>query len=275
MELAKRYRSVKFQAETLRAADATLDTLLSPEDKKKAAEFSISTEGRTLRIFLPGETWSHDSTDEFFADYRRADLTDATFAHSHSLFDRSLRVSFDRNLGTTVSVEAPTRVEIHKVFDVFETGLADSTRFEKPAAPPSPPPTIFVGHGRSPLWRDLKDHLHEQHGYEVEAYEVGARAGHTVRDILEEMLEGSSFALLVMTGEDLDAEGGLHVRENVIHEAGLFQGHLGFARAIILLEHGTQEFSNIQGIHQIRFATGNIRETYGDVLATLRREFDT
>ena len=275
MELTKRYRSVKFQANTLRVADATLDSLLSPEDKQKENGFAVSTEGRTLRIYRPGESWSHDSTDEFFADYRQADLTDAIFAHSHALFDRGLRVSFDRNVGTTVSVEAPTREEIHKVFDVFETGLAESTRLEKPAAPLPPAPTIFIGHGQSPLWRDLKDHLHEQHGYDIEAYEVGARAGHTVRDILEEMLAGSSFALLVMTGEDLDAEGGLHARENVIHETGLFQGHLGFARAIVLLEDGTDEFSNIQGIHQIRFSTGNIRETYGDVLATLRREFDT
>jgi hypothetical protein len=40
------------------------------------------------------------------------------------------------------------------------------------------------------------------------------------------------------------------------------------------LEAGAKEFSNIQGIHQIRFSKGNIREAYGDVLATLRREFD-
>ena len=59
----------------------------------------------------------------------------------------------------------------------------------------------------------------------------------------------------------------------MIHEAGLFQGHLGFNRAIILLEEGTEEFSNIQGIEQIRFGKKNIKETFGEVLATLRREF--
>lgn len=41
----------------------------------------------------------------------------------------------------------------------------------------------------------------------------------------------------------------------------------------MLLEEGTQEFSNIQGIQQIRYSKGNIRETFGDVLATIRREF--
>jgi predicted nucleotide-binding protein len=34
----------------------------------------------------------------------------------------------------------------------------------------------------------------------------------------------------------------------VIHEAGLFQGKLGFARAIVLLEQDCNEFSNIAGL---------------------------
>jgi hypothetical protein len=48
---------------------------------------------------------------------------------------------------------------------------------------------------------------------------------------------------------------------------------LGFSKAIVLLEDGTEEFSNIAGIQQIRFAKGNIKETFGEVLAVLRREF--
>ena len=38
-----------------------------------------------------------------------------------------------------------------------------------------------------------------------------------------------------------------------MHEAGLFQGRLGFTRAIIMLEEGCEEFSNIEGLGQIRF----------------------
>jgi predicted nucleotide-binding protein len=87
------------------------------------------------------------------------------------------------------------------------------------------------------------------------------------------MLDRSSFAVLVLTGEDIHADGELHARENVIHELGLFQGRIGFTRAIALLEEGTREFSNILGINQLRFRQGSIRETFGDVLATIRREF--
>ena len=73
--------------------------------------------------------------------------------------------------------------------------------------PETPQPKIFIGHGRSSQWRDLKDHLHDQHGYDVVAYEIGTRAGQTIRDILEEMLIQSSFAILLMTGEDVLCQG--------------------------------------------------------------------
>ena len=90
------------------------------------------------------------------------------------------------------------------------------------------------------------------------------------------MMSKSAFALLVLTCDDDVGDGKFRPRQNVIHEAGLFQGHLGFSRAIILLEEGVdlEDFSNIEGIHQIRFTKDNIKETFGYVLATIRREFD-
>ena len=79
--------------------------------------------------------------------------------------------------------------------------------------------------------------------------------------------------LLIMTAEDKDSDGNFHARPNVIHELGLFQGHLGFNRAIMVFEEGTQEFSNIHGIHQVRFPKAHIKETFGDILAVIGREF--
>jgi predicted nucleotide-binding protein len=159
---------------------------------------------------------------------------------------------------------------LETVFNIFEEHVSDS---KLPEQPPRPP-VIFIGHGGSSLWRDLKDHLHDKHGYEVEAYEIGSRAGHTIRDILEEMMEKSSAAFLVLTGEDETADKKLLARQNVVHETGLFQGKLGFSRAIVLMEDGTEEFSKLAGIQQIRFSKGNIKETFGEVLAVLRREFN-
>jgi predicted nucleotide-binding protein len=76
-----------------------------------------------------------------------------------------------------------------------------------------------------------------------------------------------------MTAEDETVDGELRARQNVVHELGLFQGKLGFSRAIALLEEGADDFSNLHGIQQIRFSRDNIKETFGDVLAVLRREF--
>ena len=86
------------------------------------------------------------------------------------------------------------------------------------------------------------------------------------------MLDQACMAFLVMTAEDEDAEGKLHARENVIHEVGLFQGRLGFERAIILLEDGCEEFSNIEGLGQIRFPKGDISAIFEDVRQVLERE---
>jgi predicted nucleotide-binding protein len=172
-------------------------------------------------------------------------------------------------------VSAVSRSEIERVFGVFEAVAASYVLPKKQRdAKLRESLVIFVGHGRSPEWRDLKDHLHDKHGFMVEAYETGARAGFTIAEILEKLTEDVGFALLVLTGEDEGPTGQLHARENVIHEAGLFQGKLGFKRAIVLLEDGCHEFSNLAGLQQIRFAKGNIKESFGEVLATIRREFE-
>ena len=69
------------------------------------------------------------------------------------------------------------------------------------------------------------------------------------------------------------ANGECQARQNVVHELGLFQRHLGLNRAIPLVEKGVAVPSNISGTQEIRFAKGRFKETYGDVLAVIRREF--
>jgi predicted nucleotide-binding protein len=86
------------------------------------------------------------------------------------------------------------------------------------------------------------------------------------------MLDQAAFAFLVMTAEDEHADTSLHARENVIHEVGLFQGRLGKRKAIILLEEGCSEFSNVIGLGQIRFPRGNISACFEEVRRVLERE---
>ena len=89
---------------------------------------------------------------------------------------------------------------------------------------------------------------------------------------LSEMLDAAACAFLIMTAEDEQADGKIHARMNVIHEAGLFQGRLGFTKAIVLLEDGCEEFTNIQGLGQIRFPAGNISAVFEQIRQVLERE---
>jgi len=60
--------------------------------------------------------------------------------------------------------------------------------------------------------------------------------------------------------------------KNVVHEAGLFQGRLGFKKAILLLEETCEKFSNIDGLGYIPFPTGEIRAAFEDIREVLKRE---
>lgn len=259
MRRTKDYQSTVFPAEVLKQGHDKFVSLLPPLEKGIKRHMSHSyTVGRGH------EKWSYDSIEEFLADYRGG-------CDSFYLREDSGDLTLELNAyGQTVqlSVSAKSSREIATIFEQF-----DSVAEKYQVLPDEVSPTIFIGHGHSKLWRDLKDHLHEQHGYDVEAYETGARAGHAVRDVLEDMLDESSFAILVMTAEDEMGDGKFRARQNVVHEAGLFQGRLGFPRAIVLREAGTEEFSNLAGINELQFSKGNIKEVFGDVVATLRREF--
>lgn len=230
-------------------------------------ELSISREDQ-------GEEWRLDSVDEWYGAYDRgASSSYLYYSAPYSPYSLSVR-TYETPDSTSVSVEAPTQSQVERVLRIFTKVASDyQTPMPSPEPLPDPPVVVFLGHGRSSDWREIKDHLQDSHHYKVEAYEVGARAGHTIRDVLTSMLTRSSFALLVMTGEDDSAEGGVRARQNVVHEAGLFQGHLGFERAIAVVENGVEVFSNLDGVQQIRYDKGNVRSTFGEILATLRREF--
>lgn len=131
---------------------------------------------------------------------------------------------------------------------------------------------VFIGHGRSPLWRELKDFIKDRLSLPYDEFNRVPIAGVPTSLRLAQMLDNACIAFLIMTGEDETSDGNLQARMNVIHEAGLFQGRLGFEKAIILLEEGCQEFSNIIGLGQIRFPKGNISACFEDVRLILERE---
>lgn len=255
------YKSVVFPEKVIRGASELWEEIVNPDHKREIKYFLGVTRDRT--------EWKYDSVIEFFTDYRSAVPTEALF--SEECGDSILWIQIVDGRTTLVKIGAPTPKGIERVSELFEEN-EDQCKIKQESDLPQSP-VVFIGHGHSSHWRDLKDHLHEKHGYRIEAYEMGARAGHTARDVLERMLRKSSFALLVMTADDYASGGKWRARQNVVHETGLFQGRLGFLRAILLVEDGVELFSNVHAIEQIRYSKGNIKEVFGEVLATIKREF--
>ena len=132
--------------------------------------------------------------------------------------------------------------------------------------------SVFIGHGRSAIWRELKDFIEDRLLLPVDEFNRLPVAGVTNIARLSEMLDAAAIAFVVMTGEDGQPDGQLRARMNVVHEAGLFQGRLGIARAIVLLEEGCEEFGNIAGLGQIRFPRSNIRAAFEEIREVLERE---
>ena len=132
---------------------------------------------------------------------------------------------------------------------------------------------VFIGHGRSPLWARLQLFLEKELNLKTVAYESESRAGDSIVPILEGMLNQATFAVLILTAEDETATAGSkRARQNVIHEAGLFQGRLGFKKAILLRQDGLEDFSNVAGLQYVGFTGDRIDQTFYELQRVLKRE---
>lgn len=257
----KDYPRAIFPPEVFEAALLEFGRVISSYDEKLGrTELSYKIDTDQITVKFPDE------------NYRRVAFKTKSFDYSACSDNVSQGLTFYRGMfELTVGVSGvPNLADADAIFSIFDNCYSS---YIEPPEDTLKKITVFIGHGRSRSWRDLKDHLQDLHGIDVVAYETGARAGLTIHEVLREMVSKASIAFLVLTAEDIDRDGVAHARENVVHETGLFQGKLGFKRAIVLLEEGCNEFSNIAGLQQLRFAQGNIKEIFGDVLAVVRREF--
>ncbi|AWZ08177.1 MULTISPECIES: PfkB family carbohydrate kinase [unclassified Streptomyces] len=102
------------------------------------------------------------------------------------------------------------------------------------------PAGVFIAHGRSPEWLAVKSFVERRFGLPVYSFESDSWGSRPVTEALTDYLQRCSFAICVLTAEDATGDGQLVARQNVIHEIGLFQGHYGFDRVIVLAEDGCE-----------------------------------
>lgn len=130
---------------------------------------------------------------------------------------------------------------------------------------------VFIGHGRSKLWARVQVFLKDDLNMKTLTFEDESRTSESIVNILSEFLDKSSIAILILTAEDESAEGKLRARQNVIHEAGLFQGRLGFDKVIILKQEGIEEFTNIAGLQYIPFSGDNVEQCFYELQRKLKK----
>jgi sugar/nucleoside kinase (ribokinase family) len=102
------------------------------------------------------------------------------------------------------------------------------------------PGGVFVAHGRNPGWLAVKAFVEQRFGLPVYSFESDAWGSRPVTEALSDYLQRCSFAICVLTAEDATDDGHRVARQNVIHEIGLFQGHCGFDRVLVLAEEGCE-----------------------------------
>ena len=156
--------------------------------------------------------------------------------------------------------------------DFWKTQLEPKRTAELKPIPPPKPDRVFLGHGRNPLWSKVHIHLKDELRLSVEAWESESRASRYPLDVLKQLLDSCTFAVLVQTGEDQTSDGTMRARQNVVHEIGLFQGRLGFERVALVAQEDIESFSNIQGLQVIYFPGQKIEAAYYELDKMLVRE---
>jgi predicted nucleotide-binding protein len=164
------------------------------------------------------------------------------------------------------------RSDIERLRPAFTPASTPATGLDERQKVTTARQKIFIGHGHSLVWHELKDFLQDHFHLTIDEFNSVSTAGVAIPNRLEEMLHNAAFAFLILTAEDEQADGTLRARENVVHEAGLFQGRLGFKKAILLLEETCDKFSNAHGLGYISFPPGNIKAAFQQAREVLERE---
>jgi predicted nucleotide-binding protein len=136
------------------------------------------------------------------------------------------------------------------------------------------PKVVFISHGRNAAWRELQHYLTSEQKIESLELSQQPNRGRTVINKLNEVSDQCSYAVIVMTGDNLDIDGKPYARENVMHEIGFFQGKYGLDRVCILYENGTNIPSNLSGVVYVEFPKDVIKAAFPELLREIKAAFE-
>lgn len=153
---------------------------------------------------------------------------------------------------------------LRDINEVFE--IRASSEHAAPAVKTAPR-RVFISHGRAKDWYEVQAHI--ERDLKIGTLELAQETGMvTIIEKLEEKAQQCDAAVFVMSGDDVDSEGQLRSRENVLHEIGYFQAKYGRRNVILLHEDGVSIPSNLAGIVYVAYPKATPAATFG----TLDRE---
>lgn len=149
---------------------------------------------------------------------------------------------------------------VRDIEQIFE--IRSNSELVTPTAT-TPKRRVFISHGQANDWREVQQYIEKDIGLDTRELAQEANQGRTILEKLNATADECDGAVIVMTGDDLDADGQTRARENVIHEIGFFQGKYGLSRICLMHEEGVNIPSNIHGLVYTPFPKGTVTAAFG------------
>lgn len=147
-----------------------------------------------------------------------------------------------------------------------------TTELRARSAPKPGGPGIALGHGKSGLWRLLRDRMAADFPVPCHGFQQVPLPGLGTMAAMLEVLPRARFAILMLTREDVACEGEPAASLNVARLAGLFQGRLGFSKVLLLTEEGGPALPGVNDLPRLVFPAGDPVAIWPEARAILESE---
>jgi sugar/nucleoside kinase (ribokinase family) len=209
---------------------------------------------------------------------RESELEDATGAGDvfaaavlASLTSERLKIELGAFLGLSLAQSKAVQTSSREVtLPDLNRGFLE--RIETLSQPQTAPPGVFLVHHDSAYREVVQRFVEEDCGLPMCEITSSDIAGRDFAALLEEQMPKCSFAICLLGKNEKMADGRLRADQNVVYQAGFFQGRYGFGRVALLAEEGCEAFANIAGIVRFDFPSPQVDSTFIDLQRMLRRE---
>ena len=131
---------------------------------------------------------------------------------------------------------------------------------------------VFLVHHDSPYRAVVRRFIENDCGLPVYEMTTADIAESGFAELLREQAPRCGFAICLLGKTETMADGRARADQNVVYQAGFFQGRYGFGRVALLSEEGCEGFSNVAGIVHLDFPPDHVDATFIELRRMLQRE---